>query len=193
MAVEPSEVMIAQRPEGAAPCVQASAESLPFEDDSFDAAMAIITDHHWRDQAAGFGELRRVARRVVLLTWDERTLDLFWLAREYLPEFRDLPSGLRFSAKVAALAPARVEPVPVPHGCVDGFFSAHWARPEAYLDPAVREVVSVFQRLPVAVVDAAMARLADDLASGEWDRRHGALRGLGEFDAGFRLIVRDAA
>ena len=72
-AVEPSAVMRAQRPEGAAPCVAAAAESLPFEDQSFDAAMAVSTVHHWQDPIAGLREMRRVARRVVVFTYDATT------------------------------------------------------------------------------------------------------------------------
>ena len=47
-----------------------AAESLPFEDQSFDAAMAFATVHHWRDPIAGLREMRRVARRVVAFTHD---------------------------------------------------------------------------------------------------------------------------
>jgi SAM-dependent methyltransferase len=92
-AVEPSAVMRAQRPAGAAPCIAATAESLPFEDQSFDAAMAFATIHHWRDPIAGLREMRRVARRVVVFTSDFSDPDLFWLNRDYLPEFAGLLVG----------------------------------------------------------------------------------------------------
>src|SRR6476619_1664022 len=85
-AVEPSAVMRAQRPTGAAPCVAAHAESLPFEDGSFDAAMAFSTVHHWRDPIAGLREMRRVARRVVVVTYDASApawRERFWLSRDY--------------------------------------------------------------------------------------------------------------
>src|SRR6202161_2072301 len=59
-AVEPSAGMRAQRPAGAAPCVAADAQHLPFEDQTFDAAMAVATVHHWPDPIAGLRELRRV-------------------------------------------------------------------------------------------------------------------------------------
>ena len=69
VAVEPSSVMIAQRPTNIAPVVQGSAENLPFADDAFDAALAILTIHHWSDRRAGLVEMRRVARdRVAILT-----------------------------------------------------------------------------------------------------------------------------
>ena len=55
-AVEPSALMRAQRSADAAPCVAAVAESLPFGDQSFDAAMAFSTVHHWRDPIAGLRE-----------------------------------------------------------------------------------------------------------------------------------------
>jgi ubiquinone/menaquinone biosynthesis C-methylase UbiE len=92
VAVEPSEAMIAQRPAGAARVVQAHAEALPFADASFDAAMAVLTDHHWPDRCAGLRELRRVARRAVVLTFDPAYTDAFWLVAEYLPGFASSPA-----------------------------------------------------------------------------------------------------
>ena len=115
-AVEPSETMIAQRPEDAAPVVRGSAEELPFADGSFDAAMAVLSDHHWTDHERGVAELRRVARRVVLLTWDPASVHDFWLVTEYLPCFEDLiTKGFRLEQSLEALGGARVESVPVPH------------------------------------------------------------------------------
>ena len=67
VAVEPSLAMIVQRMPGAAPSVRAVAEALPFGDRTFDAAMAILTLHHWANLACGLSELRRVARRQVIL------------------------------------------------------------------------------------------------------------------------------
>ena len=140
-AVEPSAVMRAQRPAGAAPCVAAAAQSLPFEDQSFDAAMAVTTVHHWPDPIAGLREMRRVARRVVVFTYD--TSDAawrrrFWLTRDYLPEVADLIAGRPSLSEQARAIGARIEPVPIPWDCADGFFEAHWRRPEAYLDERVR-------------------------------------------------------
>ena len=184
VAVEPSSVMLAQRPADAAPAIQATAESLPFADGAFDAAMALLTDHHWRDQAAGYREMRRVARRLVMFTWDERAADEFWLARDYLPGIESMVGGLTFEDRCELLGATRVEPVLVPHDCVDGFMSAYWGRPEAYLDPAVRDVTSVFATAPPDLVADGIARLAADLASGAWDQRHGSLRSLPELDTG---------
>ena len=83
-ALEPSAEMIAQRPPGAAPVVQGSAEAIPFADRSFDAVMGVLTIHHWPDQRGGIRELCRVAReRVVLLTFDPQARP--WLT-DYLPE-----------------------------------------------------------------------------------------------------------
>jgi SAM-dependent methyltransferase len=86
VAVEPSGVMLQQRPPGAAPAAQAIAERLPFRDGAFDAAMAVLTVHHWSDQHAGMRELSRVAReRIVVLTWDASS-EGFWLLTEYFPQ-----------------------------------------------------------------------------------------------------------
>src|ERR1700729_896777 len=92
LAVEPSGLMRSQRLPDAAPCLAAKAESLPFEDQSFDAAMAVCTLHHWQDPVAGLREMRRVARRVVVFLFDTSDPSLFWLTRDYLPEFVDLPA-----------------------------------------------------------------------------------------------------
>jgi SAM-dependent methyltransferase len=189
-AVEPSEVMIAQRPPGAAPAVQASAEELPFADDSFDAAMAVLTLHHWNDWRAGCAELRRVAReRVVVFSWDPTYRGRMWLSAEYFPtlswqDVREFPS---LHAQAAALR-ATVEVVPVPWDCRDGFFSAFWRRPEAYLDPAVRAGISTMARREDELAHG-IARLRRDLESGEWARRHADLLELEELDLGYRLLV----
>ena len=191
-AVEPSAAMIAQRPSGAAPAVQGSAEALPFDDDAFDAAMALMTLHHWDDIPRGLSELRRVARqRIVIFTWDPATAGTQWLTAEYLPELGEIDL-FRFPppAEIAgALAGAEVLPVPLPHDCQDGFIEAFWARPEAYLDPDVLAGMSGMRLLDPAVRERGLARLRADLKSGEWERRHGHLRGLDELDLGYRLVV----
>ena len=191
VAVEPSEVMIAQRPEGAARVVRAVAEELPFEDGSFDAAMAVLSDHHWSDHDRGIAELRRVARRVVLFTWDPATVNDAWLVREYLPAFEGLvPQGFRLEQTAEALGGARIEPVPIPHDCTDGFLHAYWRRPRAYLDPQVRAGISVFALMEPGPVEAGLERLRNDLESGAWERDHAELLQLEELDLGYRLVIR---
>jgi SAM-dependent methyltransferase len=193
-AVEPSEVMIAQRPEGAAPVVRAFAEELPFEDASFDAAMAVLSDHHWSDHERGLAELRRVARRVVLFTWEPASARQTWVVRDYFPCFEQLiPPGYRLAMTLERLGGGREEVVPIPHDCLDGFFHAYWRRPEAYLDPAVRAGISAFALMDQGCVEAGLARLARDLDSGEWARRNADLLDLEELDAGYRLVVAPAA
>jgi SAM-dependent methyltransferase len=192
VAVEPSEVMIAQRPEDAAPVVRAHAEALPFADGSFDAAMAVLSDHHWDDHERGLAELRRVARRVVLFTWDPATARGTWVVNEYFPCFEELiPPGYEIGMTVERLGGGRVEAVPIPHDCLDGFYHAYWQRPEAYLDPRVRAGISAFALMDPACVEEGLARLEADLESGAWQRRHAGLLELDELDAGYRLIVTD--
>ena len=143
LAVEPSEVMRAQRPRGAAPAIDARAEQLPFADRSFDAAMAVLSDHHWDDRAGGLREMRRVADRAVVFTWDPAYVDAFWLTRDYLPGFRRL-HGMAIEEVARHLKATRVEPLPLAADWQDGFLMAFWRRPEAYLDEAVRAGISVF-------------------------------------------------
>lgn len=191
-AVEPSAAMRAQRPADAAPCVAASAENLPFEDQSFDAAMAFSTVHHWDDPIAGLRELRRVARRVVVFTHDISDtgwLHRFWLTRDYLPEVAGLVVGRPSVGRLAHVIGARMEPVLIPWNCADGFFEAYWRRPEAYLDEHVRRAVSVWTRVGPEAEQAAVGKLRDDLSSGRWAERNRDLVDLDEAELGLRLLV----
>lgn len=192
LAVEPSAVMRAQRPAGAAPCVAATAEKLPFADQSFDAAMAFATIHHWPDPVAGLREMRRVARRVVVFTHDTTDagwLHRFWLTRDYLSEVAGLVVGRPSLTELAQAIGARTEPVLVPWDCVDGFFEAYWRRPEAYLDANVRRGTSVWAKVGPDAERRAVRSLRDDLASGRWAERNRELAGVDAAELGLRLLI----
>lgn len=191
LAVEPSERMVAQRPKTAAPCVRAVAEQLPIKNAAADAAMASLTIHHWPDWRAGLAEMRRIARRrVVLFTFDAEA-KAFWL-QDYVPAIaeRDLKSMPKLAELASALGPCEITPVPVPHDCTDGFLGAYWRRPEAYLDANLRRSISSF-----ALVDATagLEALGRDLASGAWAARHGHLLARDALDLGYRLLKWDFA
>jgi SAM-dependent methyltransferase len=191
IAVEPAEVMIRQRPPDAAPLIQASAEALPFADAAFDAALAVLTVHHWTYRDLGLAEMRRVAaRRVVVLTWDQDVWESFWLVREYLPAVRELDRARAVGIPdlIAALGGGKIASVPVPYDCVDGFHGAFWRRPEAYLDPRVRSGISTYALMPDSERDHGLRRLAEDLENGAWAQRHSHLLKV-EMDLGYRLIV----
>lgn len=194
LAVEPSVTMLAQRPPGAAPAVRARAEAIPLADKAVDVGLAVLTVHHWADAAAGLDELVRVSRHQVVLTWDPVTMSRFWLIEEYLPEIGRREAGATtLGAVTARLArhhrEVEVRPVPVPADCTDSFLAAHWRRPHAYLDPAVRAAASGIAGLPPGVVGPAMQRLTDDLAGGGWQRRHHDLLGRASLDLGYRLVI----
>ena len=191
-AVEPSALMRAQRPAGAAPCLAAAAESLPFEDQSFDAAMAVSTIHHWQDPIAGLREMRRVARRVVVFTHDSGDTGWrhrFWLTRDYLPEVAGLVAGLLPVTELAGAIGARIEPVLIPWDCADGFFEAYWRLPEAYLDENVRRGISIWARVGPQAEQRAVHSLRDDLASGRWAERNHNLAALDAAELGLRLLI----
>jgi SAM-dependent methyltransferase len=198
-AVEPSEVMIAQRPPGAAPVVRGTAEDLPFDDGSFDAAMAIITAHHWPDAPAGIREMMRVARRrVVLMSFDPEPLRGIWLHSDYFPRVFEIHAAAMLpideqTAMFEGASSVSVEVVPVPSGCSDCFFCALWDRPEMHLDPEVRNASSVWHAMEPHEFEAGLAALRADLESGRWDERHGHLRQAPELDVGLRLIVAELA
>ena len=185
VAVEPSVVMRSQRPPGAARCVAAIAERLPFPDRCSGAAMSVLSDHHWADPIAGLGEMRRVARRVVVFQFDTADPGRCWLTRDYLPEFARLAEGVPALAERAAAISARVEPVPIPWDCADGFFHAYWRRPHAYLRPQVRHATSVWARVGPAATQRTIRHSATTCApaggpsattrSPRWPRRISAL------------------
>ena len=176
--------------------VRAVAESLPFPSDSFDAALAVLTVHHWRDLAAGLAEMRRVATRQVIFTFDTAMTDSAWLVTDYFPEVLELGSE-RAAPSIPQLREhldvRRVEVVPVPADCTDGFAGCYWNRPEAYLDPVVRAGMSSFSQLDDAIEARGVARLRDALSSGEWDARYGYLRSKPEHDVGYKLVIAGGA
>jgi SAM-dependent methyltransferase len=194
IAVEPSPVMIAQRPPGAAPAIQGVAESLPLEDKSVDATMGVFTMQHWDDVVQGMTEVLRVTRdRIVLLTLDLDVTADMWLVRDYLPELVELDLQVFPSIEQlkAVLPNSQIERLPVPNDCVDGFCVALWSRPEAHLNPGVRQGSSIWHRLPAAVVERGLNQLRRDLDSGAWDARYGGLRTQRSLDVGLRLVMSD--
>ncbi len=195
VAVDPSSLMVAQRPAGAAPALRGTAEALPFGSRSFDASLAVLTLHHWGDWRAGVGELARVARRrVVVLThdWSLPSFLDFWLLRDYLPGL--VEAGRLGSPEIEQLCAALgglAEVVPVPADCADGFLSAYWRRPEIYLDPAARAAISGFHGLAAEETEEGIDRLAADIASGAWGECNAELLELDTLDLGYRLVIAD--
>lgn len=191
IAVEPAMTMIRQRRAGSAPVVQASATGLPFRDDEFAASLAILTVHHWPDWARGLDELARVARRrVVVVTWDPSSSG-FWLVDDYFPEVIDIDRRLFPTIEDFGRALGRVEvqPLPIPHDCVDGFLGAYWRRPHAYLDAGVRSAISTFAKARPRELESGLERLRRDLDDGTWERRHGGLLTRSEIDLGYRIVI----
>jgi SAM-dependent methyltransferase len=194
VAVEPSVVMISQRPPLAAPVVRASAPRLPLRDDSVDAALAVLTIHHWDDDLdAGLTELRRVARGpVVVVTYDAEVSCQMWLIQDYLPEVAALdrttfPSIDRLTRALGG--GAEVEAVPTSHDTPDWTLGSFWAHPERVLDPSARNSTSGLARMAPAVIDRLLTQLRRDLDDGTWEQRHGHLRDRSSFDSGMRLII----
>jgi SAM-dependent methyltransferase len=191
-AIEPSAAMRAQRPGTSAPAVDAVAEALPFPTASFDAAMATVTVHQWRDLDQGLREMRRVSRGpVVVLTFDGDALERFWLA-DYAPDLiaeerRRYPPIDRICDVLGGRS--EVVEIAIPVDCVDGFGEAFYARPERFLDPAVRHAQSGWAFVSPEATARAVSRLHEDLESGEWDRKYGMLRVQQEYQGSLRLVV----
>ncbi|MEH6700872.1 class I SAM-dependent methyltransferase [Parasphingorhabdus sp.] len=188
IALDPSAEMIGQRPPGSATAYQGAAEEMPFADDQFDAAMAVLTVHHWSDLDAGLREMRRVAKGpLVILTFDPES-HYFWLA-DYIPEIikLDQPIMPKLEAFERILVRTEIKTIPIPRDCTDGFLGAYWQRPRAYLDPQVRAAISTFSKLE-NIADT-LVKLEQDLASGVWQDRYDHLMELDSLDVGYRLVV----
>ncbi len=194
IAVEPSDVMAAQRPSTIPPALLASAANLPLRDDATDAAMAVLTIHHWDDELErGILELRRVAREtVVILTYDPLVSGEMWLMADYLPEVAELDRRI-FPAPESLAAwlggRTRIDVVPIRRDTPDWMLGSFWAHPERVLDERARNATSGFARMDPSVVRRVVRDVRRDLESGAWDERHGHLRKLDAFDAGLRLVV----
>ena len=192
LAIEPSHAMRAQRPAHLVPAVHGVAEQLPLDDQSVDASMALITIHQWRNLEEGLSELRRVTRGpIVILTFDGDALDRYWLA-DYAPELiaverRRYPAMEAIQRRLGGVTD--VKTIPIPIDCVDGFTEAYYARPEAFLDPAVRRSQSAWSFVSEADQQRIVEALANDLKSGEWEKRYGMWRRQPFFEGSLRLIV----
>jgi SAM-dependent methyltransferase len=194
IAIEPSDVMTAQRPRTLAPAIRATARDLPLRDGAVDAAMAILTIHHWDDhRERGVRELRRVARAaVVIVTFDPDVCTEMWLMKDYFPELAALDHAIfPLPATVASWlgGDVDIQPLPIPRDCEDWMLASFWAHPERVLDPDARKATSGFARMPADLVDRVVAEVGRDLANGSWAARHGALRELDSYDVGLRLVV----
>ena len=193
VAIEPSDVMASQRGPERAPAIRAFADSLPLRDNAVDAAMAVLTLHHWDGaRERGVREMRRVAKHnVVVVTYDPEVSANMWLMADYLPEVAALDRAIFPPPEQVAewLGGARIEVVPIPAGSPDWMLGAYWAHPERVLDVGARNATSGFARQPQAVVDRVVAHVRRDLTDGTWDDKYGHLRALSELDAGLRLIV----
>lgn len=153
--------------------------------------------HHFQDRAKALAEIIRVVGTgpVVLFTFDPTAFGQFWLAR-YFPQL-----GKRFAGSVSLgeilseirnLFPWRkvtAFPFPLPRDLQDKFGAASWGRPEAYLEADVRNGISDFALMPEAEIETGLRSLAEDLASGQWDRDHGPLRTCETHEVGYHFIT----
>lgn len=190
VALEPSSAMLTQR-SNPHPTLQGIAEQLPFPDDTFDAAMGILTVHHWTDQLAGLRELHRVSKRQVLVVFEPLEAHRFWLL-DYFPEVLAAPTESNAPTPDSlgdTLEVIDVQVMWIPADCSDGVAAAYWRRPEAYLAPEIQRSMSILALLPDDVLARGTDRLASDLADGTWLARHGDLLEHDRADYGYRLVI----
>jgi SAM-dependent methyltransferase len=189
-AVEPSVSMRAQRPADR-PAIDATAESLPFGDASFDASMATFSVHQWPDVEKGLAEMRRVTRGpVVILTADPARVELFWL-NDYAPEVMRTEAGRypNLNRIADALGEAEVIDIAIPFDCTDGFNEAYYGRPEMFLDRGARTANSAWSFVGSEVPKRFVRNLSADLESGRWDAKYGELRTRPAFDGALRMVI----
>jgi SAM-dependent methyltransferase len=198
LAIEPSDVMVAQRAGDLGPAIRAEAHRLPLGDRSADAVMSVLSVHHWdQHQEEGVRELRRIANGpVVILTCDPEVSSRMWLMKDYLPEVAELdrqsfPSMERLATWLGGKT--RIDAVPVPRDTCDWTLMSFWAHPERVLDASARGATSGFARMPSEVVERVVSSVRHDLAAGAWDAKYGYLRELQQYDAGLRLVVNTSA
>ncbi|MCX6127399.1 MAG: methyltransferase domain-containing protein [Proteobacteria bacterium] len=192
--VEPSEVMIRQRPASSLPAIRATAEALPFHDKVVDAAMTVLSLHHWDPyQAAGLREMKRVARDcVIVVTIDPRVSGKMWLMADYLREVAALDNRIFPLPETISEwleCETEIEIVPISRETPDGTLMSFWAHPERVLDEAARAATSGFARQTMEVVKRVVSEVGRDLQNGRWDERNGHLRRLYECDVGLRIIT----
>ena len=188
VAVEPSAVMISQRKAGSHRVEQAFAEKLPFENSSFSHAMTVLSMHHWENRARAFNEINRVTtEKFVAITWDPKS-EPFWLTRDYFPEIYEMDKLIfpNLEELNEYFDEVTIRPLQIPSDCKDGFLTAFWKRPEAYLSPNVRQAMSPFSK--VKNLAEGLQKLEDDLASGVWARNNQAILDASYLDVGYRLI-----
>src|SRR6185436_15043831 len=188
VAVEPSSVMISQRKAGSHRVEQAFAEELPFEDRSFSHAMTVLSMHHWQDRARAFHEINRVTtEKFVAITWDPKS-EPFWLTRDYFPEIYEMDKRIfpDFEELSEYFDEVTIRPLQIPSDCQDGFLTAFWKRPEAYLSSNVRQAMSPFSK--IKNLSKGLRKLEEDLASGAWARNNHAILDASYLDVGYRVI-----
>ena len=194
LAVEPSKAMALQRRTDSLPSIRATADNLPLHDKSVDAAMTVLSLHHWEPhQKTGIQEMCRVAReKVVIVTIDPRVSGNMWLMADYLPEVAALDHQVFPLPEVICEwldCATQVETLPIHRDTLDWNLLSFWAHPERVLDPSARAATSGFARQSEDIVQRVVSGVQSDLARGVWDERYGTLRSLQELDVGLRLIT----
>lgn len=181
-----------QRPSHLPPAIHGTADSLPFDDKSIDAAMAVLTLHHWPDRTKGLREIRRVTKGpIVVMTFDSLAPTDFWMF-DYCPEMKAVEQkryGTVASIVDALPGTHQVISIPVPIDCTDRFQVALYARPEEFLNPQVRSAQSAWKFLPEGVEDRFVHLLRCDLESGAWNEKYGHLKAQPFINCQLRLVV----
>ena len=176
--VDPSELMLekARSKSKDAQFVTGHAEALPFPDQMFDGAIAILTIHHWKDIEAGFKEISRVlksGRNFVCFSFTTQQSQGYWL-NHYFPGMMKNTFGITPDIEEmkhfllnAGFTNVEFEPYYVKEDLCDYFLYASKYKPERYLIPEIRSNTSAFSYYAndSEEIENGLRQLQDDIAS----------------------------
>src|SRR5699024_6456380 len=148
--------------------------------------------HHWPDIRKGLHELRRVTRnQVLIMTFDPDALNDFWNAH-YFPEVIEIEKSryptIDFITEALG-GSSEVQSIPLRGDCVDEFQEACYGRPGAFHEKEIRSSQSAGGFVSDELEEKLVKVLADELQSGEWDKRDGIYRQMSSYTCALRLLI----
>lgn len=159
--------------------VEGDAQRLPFDDETFDAAVMISMLHHVEDRSAALAEAQRILRaggRLALMGFTGEDAATLWIL-DYFPSSRSWMEATHppRAAILDELPGARLVPFEF-NDIQDASLAALSADPEQVLGAAERGDTSYFERMRrdhPDELEAGLSRLRRDVATGHAPRRAG--------------------
>jgi ubiquinone/menaquinone biosynthesis C-methylase UbiE len=179
LVIDRSAAMLALAAAKGLPTLEADAESLPLEDESFDAAALVSMVHHLEDPAAALAEVQRILRpggRIAIVAFTRDDIRDLWLL-EYFPVSRSWMEETHPPAsEIVDLLPGAVRTEIRFEDTEDASIAALASHPEMILDPRWRRQTSYFERMErdhAEELASGLQRLSDDLEAGRGPNQPG--------------------